>query len=204
MGETDGGCHEGDTVGSTVGLEVMGELEEIVGSDDGILVGGKSLGLTDGIDVGKFDEIVGCDDGIIVGKTITEGFAGARDGVSDGAVEGLIEGDNVELVGTRVKAVGCHDGDTVRSTVVVGDEIAGCDDGIMVGKSVGLTEGLGVVARDGVSDGTVEGLIEGDNVELVGTRVKAVGAALGTCKGDDDGLRDETVGSTVGLEVVGE
>jgi hypothetical protein len=39
----------------------------------------------------------------------------------------------------------------------------------------------------GLDDGTDEAWIEGENVELVGTRVKAVGAALGTSDGNDDG-----------------
>jgi hypothetical protein len=45
VGATDG-CHDGK-VGSTLGLEVVGEFEENAGSDDGILEG-KSVGLTDG------------------------------------------------------------------------------------------------------------------------------------------------------------
>jgi hypothetical protein len=76
---------------------------------------------------------------------------------------------------------GCHEGDAIGNVglVIVGEleEIVGSDDGILEGKSVGLTDGVG------------EETIKGENVELIGTRVKAVGAALGTSEGDNDGLR---------------
>lgn len=41
--------------------------------------------------------------------------------------------------------------------------------------SISVTDGLDVGARDGVSDSTVEG----ENVEFVGTSVKAVGSTSG-------------------------
>jgi hypothetical protein len=65
--------------------------------------------------------------------------------------------------------------------------IVGSDDGLD-GMSVGLTDGVGVEAlgvSEGLDDEISEGLIEGENTELDGTRVKAVGPALGTFEGDD-------------------